>query len=328
MSVARHHAEWLSLVESSGPFLSMPVLLRVFPQGLEQRDGAKAGELREAYEDWLGARRETNCDSPRLDSSRPHQVAGIPARVLVEGQAIPPGIEAVMANYGETLRPDSSETSRRGTQARPFDQALRARSRLGEASRWARRGISPDTRMMELLHTAMCHSASSPNGEQWMIVSAPRGETTGFASWYADLWMQEPNHASRFPQPASSPPFSRCRRTRDARRTLRREQQRPAGGHRPTRLPGPPRRRDARASVRRIDAESSGKLLAGVKEKDLYDSALTVMMRLVFLFSAEERGLLLLGDPLYDQNYAVSTFERTASRTRDQHGEGSSRTPS
>lgn len=36
MTPARHHAEWLSLVESSGPFLSMPVLLRVFPQGLMQ----------------------------------------------------------------------------------------------------------------------------------------------------------------------------------------------------------------------------------------------------------------------------------------------------
>ena len=31
MSIARHHAEWLSLVEVSGPFLSMPVLLKVLP---------------------------------------------------------------------------------------------------------------------------------------------------------------------------------------------------------------------------------------------------------------------------------------------------------
>jgi len=34
MSTARHHNEWLSLVEVSGPFLSLPVLLRAFPQGL------------------------------------------------------------------------------------------------------------------------------------------------------------------------------------------------------------------------------------------------------------------------------------------------------
>ncbi len=38
MSIARHHTEWLSLLETSGPFLSMPVLLRVFPQGLDEDD--------------------------------------------------------------------------------------------------------------------------------------------------------------------------------------------------------------------------------------------------------------------------------------------------
>ena len=49
MSIARHHAEWLSLLEISGPFLSMPVLLRAFPQGLDADDSAHAGELRAAY---------------------------------------------------------------------------------------------------------------------------------------------------------------------------------------------------------------------------------------------------------------------------------------
>src|SRR5207244_8725395 len=60
-------------------------------------------------------------------------------------------------------------------------------------------------------------------------------------------------------------------------------------------------------SLDRIDRDEQGELLAGVSQPDLYEAALTVMMRLVFLFSAEERGLLLLGDPLYDEHYAVST---------------------
>ena len=30
------------------------------------------------------------------------------------------------------------------------------------------------------------------NGEHWMLVDAPKGETTGFASWYGWLWLQEP----------------------------------------------------------------------------------------------------------------------------------------
>jgi len=52
MSIARQHAEWLSLLEISGPFLNMPVLMEAFPQGLEARDAERAGELRAAYEEW------------------------------------------------------------------------------------------------------------------------------------------------------------------------------------------------------------------------------------------------------------------------------------
>src|SRR5438874_9018517 len=52
MSIARHHAEWLSLVEVSGPFLSMPVLLEAFPAGLEAHDPDHHRMLRLAHEEW------------------------------------------------------------------------------------------------------------------------------------------------------------------------------------------------------------------------------------------------------------------------------------
>ncbi len=38
MSIARHHAEWLKLVDVSGPFLSLPVLMKRLPQGLDAHD--------------------------------------------------------------------------------------------------------------------------------------------------------------------------------------------------------------------------------------------------------------------------------------------------
>ena len=52
MSIARHHNEWLSLVPVSGPFLSMPVLMRVFPQGLGGHEPEHFRTLRLAYEVW------------------------------------------------------------------------------------------------------------------------------------------------------------------------------------------------------------------------------------------------------------------------------------
>jgi len=32
MSIAKHHAEWLSLIEVSGPFLSLPLIVQRFSQ--------------------------------------------------------------------------------------------------------------------------------------------------------------------------------------------------------------------------------------------------------------------------------------------------------
>lgn len=113
-----------------------------------------------------------------------------------------------------------------------------------------------------------------------MIISAPGGETTGFASWYADLWMQEPLtlrafhsllHLRRFLGVAEPETLA----------ALYAESSKDQQGV--TDQLGYQVRRAVEMLVQafdRIDAESDRKLLAGVKEKDLYDSALTIMMRL------------------------------------------------
>ena len=71
----------------------------------------------------------------------------------------------------------------------------------------------------------------------------------------------------------------------------------------------------------RIDQDRNRTLLTGISETQLYQAALTIMMRLVFLFSAEERGLLLLGDPIYDLYYAVSTIREQLQQKADKEGE-------
>ena len=52
-AIARHHAEWLSLVEVSGPFLSLPVLMKAFEQGLDPDDPDHVAQLRVAHDEWL-----------------------------------------------------------------------------------------------------------------------------------------------------------------------------------------------------------------------------------------------------------------------------------
>ena len=74
-------------------------------------------------------------------------------------------------------------------------------------------------------------------------------------------------------------------------------------------------------AIDRADQDRGGALLVHTDEETLYEAALTVMMRLVVLLSAEERGLFLLGDPLYDQHYAASTLMAQQREMADQAGE-------
>jgi hypothetical protein len=91
MSIARHHAEWLSLMEISGPFLSMPVLLQAFPQGLDAHDTDLAQQLKAAYEEWSDNQGGLT-PKPAIHHAWLHfvltQTLGMPVEVLAEVQAI------------------------------------------------------------------------------------------------------------------------------------------------------------------------------------------------------------------------------------------------
>ena len=49
------HAEWLSLLDVSGPFLGVSVLDAAFPQGLEAVETPRRRLLCAAYEEWREA---------------------------------------------------------------------------------------------------------------------------------------------------------------------------------------------------------------------------------------------------------------------------------
>ena len=107
-SIARHHAEWLSLLEISGPFLSMPVLLEALPMGLDAREAELAQELRAAYEEWADNQGGLQPD-PAIHTAWVRYVLETALDLegaLAEGQAIPEGIKAVIPEYGEVIRPD------------------------------------------------------------------------------------------------------------------------------------------------------------------------------------------------------------------------------
>jgi hypothetical protein len=328
MSNKRHHAEWLSLIEVSGPFLTMPVLERVFTTGLDAHDPEQARMLRTAYDEW-----QENQEG-RRPSQAVHnawikfvltQTLGLPGEVLAEGQAIPATIKATVSEHGETLRPDflvrnPADVPNPG-RPRLLIQTYSPEQNLDRPVAGRHWKASPGTRMMELLHSTDVRLGLVTNGEHWMLVDAPRGETTGFASWYAHLWLEEQLTQRAFRSLLGVRRFFGVADDETLEAMLAESA---TNQQEVTDQLGLQVRHAVEVliqSLDRADQDHGRELLADVPETVLYEAALTVMMRLVFLFCAEERELLLLGDPLYDQHYAVSTLVAQLQEAADQHGE-------
>lgn len=326
MSIARHHNEWLSLVEISGPFLSLPVLIRTFPQGLEALDRDGLSELRLAYDEWLddqnSLRPSAAIHSVWVRYVLEH-VLGFDNTNLQEGPAIPSTLQTFIAEQGETLRPDLviGSTDASGQKPRMLVQVFPISQGLEKAMQHHHWKASPSMRMLELLRATGIQLGLITNGEQWMLINAPKGETSAFVSWYAALLMEEPLTLRAFSSLLCATRFFSVADSNTLEGMLKdssNEQQEV------TDQLGYQVRRAVEVLIRaidKVDQDRGRELLKNIPEKDLYEAALTVMMRLVFLFSAEERGLLLLGDPLYDENYAVSTLRAQLRETADQQGE-------
>jgi len=73
------------------------------------------------------------------------------------------------------------------------------------------------------------------------------------------------------------------------------------------------------AAISRDDVATKGAMLRGVGTTEVYEAAVTVLMRLVFLLFAEERRMLPAEDPLWAESYSVLTLreELRTSAMRD-----------
>lgn len=325
MSIARHHAEWLSLVDQSGPFLSVPVLMRAFPQGLDKPDAELKREMRLAYDEWLQQTHDPAIHTAWIRFVL-SQLLEYPDDLIAEGQSLPGGLSALIPEQNETLRPDLAiiQTNGNPNDGKPhlLIQKYQPNQRLESAVAGKHWKASPATRMMELLHATDVPLGLVTNGEQWMLVYAPRNETTGFASWYSSLWAEEPTTFQAFVSLLSVRRFFGVADS-DTLPALLEESAK--NQQEVTDQLGLQVRQAVEVLVQafdRIDQDSGCTLLKGIDEKRLYEASLTVMMRLVFLFCAEERKLLPIDEyALYAQSYAVSNLGAQLREVADKHGE-------
>ena len=325
MSIARHHTEWLSLVPVSGPFLSLPVLLEAFSAGLEPHDPDHVRLLRQEFTAWQEA-----TESRRYDPVRHQawirfvlsQTLDLDDQVLREGQGIAQTLQVEVPEHHELLRPSFVVADPQSGKPRLLIQTYARSQDLSSYVSGSTWKASPDTRMTELLHGTGVRLGLVTNGEHWMLVDAPKGETSGYASWYASLWLDEPITLRAFRSLLSVQRFFGVPDDQTLESLLAKSA---SNQQEVTDQLGYQVRKAVEVlihSLDKADQDFGRELLADVTPEQLYESALTVMMRLVFLFCAEERELIPSKPfPVYEQNYSVCTISRQLRELADQHGE-------
>lgn len=318
------HAEWLSLIEISGPFLTVSMLDKAFPQGLEAVETPRRQKLRAAYEEWREAVDQEDRLLPELHREWVRlvltEMLEYDQESLVHAGDWPDELPSVSSQkHAGTFMPDWIVRSPADGKPRLFLAVLPPDTDLESVQRGDGWPVSLQERMNLLCRAHGVRVGLLTDGERWMLVNAPVGSTSSQASWYARLWFQEPITLKAF---QSLLGVRRC--FGPAEDTLETLLTKSLEHHEEvTDTLGEQVRRAVEVLVQcldKTDEDRNRELLRDVKPAELYEAGLTVMMRLVFVLCAEERNLLPMDCDAYVQNYAISTMRGRLAEDAALHG--------
>jgi hypothetical protein len=317
------HAEWLNLIEKSGPFLVPSVLESAFPQGLEAINTRNRKIIRNAFHEWGEAIDDDDPLLPQLHDEWIHLVLNEvldfddQSLVQTEGEFNKYSIQSPVDD--EIFSPDFLVISPNTQKPKLFISTQAPGTRLEKTNQGSSWPVSLMDRMTQLCRKHGVRLGLLTNGAQWTVVNAPVGETSSNTSWFARLWFQEPVTFQAFQTLLGVRRFfGPEEETLEALLQKSTEQQEEI-----TDTLGEQVRRAVEVLTQcldKIDSDRNRALLKDVAPSELYEAGLTVMMRLVFTMCAEERGLLHLNDPTYEANYAVSTLRNQLEEDADRHG--------
>ncbi|WP_328477465.1 BREX-1 system adenine-specific DNA-methyltransferase PglX [Streptomyces sp. NBC_00377] len=339
----RQHQEWLDLTEVSGPFLTMPVLLRAWPQ-LDALEKDERARLRARHADW-----QTD-----TTAGRDEWVAYLLGRLLGwddalafrQGEAEHHGLDRLtlrVAEHNTEVRPDFALVEPGADLAAEPDvesAAKRVRllgltvpagtaptARVGGGGDWS---AAPADRLARLLRHYGVPLGLVTDGRWWCLVWAPLGGVTTTAVFDSIGWNEraERNVVRAF--------VSLLRRRRffeydDAETLVGLLRASLAAGEDVTEALGVQVRQavellvDAigRADVRAVEHGAPGLHASGVGAGEVYRGAVAVMMRVVFLLFAEERGLLPADNEVYARSYSARFLRDELKARADEEGETS-----
>ena len=309
--MSRTH-DWLNLVEVSGPFLAEQVLNKTLPDGLDTLQQGVAPRLRSAYNEWRDAVDAHDKDIDELHMAWLDEVLfGVleyDDRCLKRDSELPAKLTVALPEHGVDLSPDMMLVN-----PSKLDEPLLLISKydpdldLTKTIKIDGLASTPSERMVTLLRRTGNVLGLVTNGEAWMLVHAPSGAVASYTTWYARMFGQARDTLRAFASLLGIHRFTGP--SVDALPSLFElslEHQADV-----TEALGDQVAKAIEVLMRaldRADQDRNRDLLRDVAPSTLYEAGLTLMMRLVFILSAEERGLLLLGDPIYDGHYAISSL--------------------
>ncbi|WP_416970569.1 Eco57I restriction-modification methylase domain-containing protein [Streptomyces sp. 4F14] len=348
----QQHLDWLNLVEVSGPFLTLPVLLRSWPQlegvpsgrradirlhhGIWQDDRKGAGRL-----DWIGFQLRTLLEwDDALHLREGAGQFGDSGESLAEDDTLldrfavsPPGSDTTVRPDFALVRPGTDPTAEPDTAGTaqhmpilglvlPPDTVPTRRIRDDS---WAASGVD---RLAHVLRHHGVELGLVTDGRWWSLVWAPPGGVTTSATFdtiawneAADLvavraWVSLLRRGRYFGRPADELLPALLRESLDGQEDV-------------TEALGIQVRQAVELlvdSIGRAEArmvKRGGKGLSGVPASEVYRGAVAVMMRVVFLLFAEERGLLPADNELYAEAYSAGRLYETLDKRRRADGEDS-----
>ena len=304
------HRDWLNLVSPEGPFLSIPVLNQVFPNGIDRPEqrSADIANLMDAHKLW------------RKKAVEQHEAwiravltigAKWPVDQLLFKDEVPSEFEFVFPEYGTTLKPwavlfDSSNKAGRApvmlVSTVPIGQDLRAVPLDG----WA---ASPIDRLARLLRRSKVQVGLVTDGRWWAVVWADSTTSTASAIFDSRVWNEEllmrdaffslvgikrqigVDENDRLPQLFQKSLIQQEEITETLGRQVRQAVELLVQSF----------------SESRISALANGRPdPIPTSENEPYEAAVTVLMRIIFVLFAEERGLLPINQALYGRTYGLS----------------------
>ncbi|MGW9565166.1 Eco57I restriction-modification methylase domain-containing protein [Prescottella equi] len=312
------HRGWLELVDAEGPFLAIPPLKRVWPNGIPDfrkthpnRFDVLVDARRQFESAWEALDRDPDSEAvfESYRAARDEWIETVLRDVAGWSESLSwggvPGVQAQSPNRAVTVTAQAALRGSDGIGALvhvvdPVESLRQTPSDL-----WAATAVD---RLEEMLRESKCEIGIVTDGRWWGLVYASEGSMAASGIVDALTWIEEP-------------------RTRDAFLTLIGRQY-VIGGEPSERLPvlfeesvaaaeeitealGAQVRRAVELLIQSFSESAADARRRGLPDplpkrtRDTYEAAVTVMMRIVFLLFAEERGLLPTGE-LFEQGYGIS----------------------